>query len=98
MSAAYEVLLKKMRAELASGVRSPDLIDFGEGPNKDLWDLDRLRFARLCTYLRMRRPDAVINYTIFVYRLDAREVHGAVNGSIQEFTDLLETAWAHREH
>lgn len=94
----YEVLLKKMRAELASGVRSPDLIDFGEGPNKDLWDLDRLRFARLCTYLRMRRPDAVINYTIFVYRLDAREVHGAVDGSIQEFTDLLETAWAHREH
>ena len=94
----YQMLLKKMRAELAAGTRSPDLIDFGEGPNKDLWDLDRLRFARLCTYLRLRRPDAVINYTIFVYRLDAREVHRAVDGSVQEFTDMLEAAWAHRGH
>jgi hypothetical protein len=50
----------------------------------------------LCTYLRMRQPDAVIGYTIFVYRLNAREVHGAVDGSVQEFSDLLEKAWAQR--
>jgi hypothetical protein len=94
--AAYEGLRTKLRAELASGARTRDLTDFGDGPNKALWELDRLRFARLCTYLRMRPPDAVINYTIFVYRLDAREVHGAVDGSVQEFSDLLEKTWAQR--
>jgi 4-amino-4-deoxy-L-arabinose transferase-like glycosyltransferase len=94
--AVYKALLGKLRAELASRARNPDLIDFGEGPNKVLWDLDRLRFARLCTYLRMRQPDAVIGYTIFVYRLSPQEVHGAVDGSVQEFTDLLEAAWAQK--
>lgn len=92
----YKALLAKLRAELASGARRPDLIDFGDGPNKALWDLDRLRFARLCTYLRMRPPDAVVNHTIFVYRLNAGELHGAVDGSVQEFGDLLEAAWAQR--
>lgn len=94
--AGYKAMLPKLRAELASGARTPDLMDFGDGPNHDLWVLDRLRFARLTTYLRMRRPDAVIDYTYFVYRLDAREVHGAVDGSIQEFTDLLQAAWAQK--
>jgi len=95
----YEVLLKKMRAKLASGACAPVFFDFGEGPspNKDLWTLDRLRFARLCTYLRMRRPDAVVNYTIFVYRLNAREVHTAVDGSTREFSDLLDAAWRARQ-
>lgn len=92
----YEALLKQMRAELARGARSSDLVDFGEGPNGVLWTLDRLRFARLCTYLRMRRPDAVINYTIFVYRLNTHEVHTAVDGSPRELSDLLETAWRAR--
>jgi 4-amino-4-deoxy-L-arabinose transferase-like glycosyltransferase len=92
----YQSLLKQMRAELASGVRKPDLEDFGQGPNYPLWELDRLRFARLTTYLRLRRPDAVINYTIFVYRLNAHEVHTAVDGSAKEFSHLLATAWAER--
>jgi hypothetical protein len=96
--AAYRIMLSKLRAELASGIRSPDLLDFGDGPNKDLWDLDRLRFARLCTYLRLRQPDAVIGYTIFVYRLNAAEVHAAVNGSVRELGDLLEKAWAQAHH
>ena len=92
----YRVLLKKMRAELASGVRTPDLTDFGVGPNVELWDLDRLRFARLCTYLRLRAPDAVVNYTIFVYRLDANELHATVDGSMLDFSKLLESAWRMR--
>jgi len=89
----YEALLKKMRADLAAGKRTRDLQDFGDGPNRELWNLDRLRFARLCTYLRLRRPDAVINYTIFVYRLNAAEVHAVVDGSPQELSALLEAAW-----
>ncbi len=41
-----------------------------------------LRFARLCYYLRVRRPDAVIGYSIFIYRLDADEVSAATAGSL----------------
>ena len=91
----YAALRTRMRAELASGVRKPDLLDLDyAGP---LWQLDRLRFARLCTFLRLRRPDAVINYTIFVYRLSAPEVQAAVDGSPQEFSRLLDAVWAARQ-
>ena len=49
-----------------------------------------LRFARLCYYLRVRRPDAVIGYSIFVYRLDAGEVRAATAGSLRDWSLLIE--------
>lgn len=88
----YQHLRKTMRARLAAGTISPDLNDFGEGPNHDLWVLDRMRFARLCTYLRLRRPDAVINYSIFVYRLSAHEVHVVVDGTAGELGGMMQQA------
>lgn len=90
----YQHLLKKMRAQLAAGTRSPYIPQFDEGPNSPLWQLDRLRFARLCTYLRLRKPDAVINYTIFVYRLSAHEVHVAVDGSAPQLARMMRKAMA----
>lgn len=90
----YQHLLKEMRAQLAAGTRSRDLPEFDVGPNRLLWQLDRLRFARLCTYLRLRKPDAVINYTIFVYRLSAHEVHVAVDGSAHQLAKMMRQAMA----
>jgi len=52
----------------------------------------QLRFARLCHYLRVRHPDAVVNYSIFVYRLSAEEVRAATGGSLQEWSQLIERA------
>jgi hypothetical protein len=49
-----------------------------------------LRFARLCYYLRVRRPDAVIGYSIFVYRLSAGEVRAATAGSLRDWSSLIE--------
>jgi len=50
----------------------------------------QLRLARLCYYLRVRRPDAVIGYSIFVYRLTAEEVAAATGGSLRDWTKLIE--------
>jgi hypothetical protein len=53
---------------------------------------EQLRFARLCHYLRVREPDAVIGYSIFIYRLDAAELKGALGGSLKEWAGLIERA------
>jgi hypothetical protein len=61
----------------------------------ETWNLswkryEELRFARLCYYLRVRKPDAVIGHSIFIHRLDARELDGAVGGSLKDWTALIE--------
>jgi hypothetical protein len=65
------------------------------------WDLyEQLRFARLCHYLRARRPDAMIGYSILVFRLDRTAIDAAVHGSVRDLTDAIEreiqAAGAHR--
>ena len=57
-----------------------------------LWKLDRLRFARLCQYLRVRRPEASIGYSIFIYRLSPRELHDATGGSLSELAEIMAEA------
>jgi dolichyl-phosphate-mannose-protein mannosyltransferase len=49
-----------------------------------------LRFSRLCYYLRVRKPDAVIGYSIFIYRLNAEEVRAATGGSLGDWSSLIE--------
>jgi hypothetical protein len=41
---------------------------------------DQMRMGRLAAYLRRRPPDAMIGYTILIYRLTDAEVDQAVNG------------------
>jgi hypothetical protein len=60
--------------------------------SQKLYDLDRLRFARLCQYLRLRRPDAVVGYSIFIYRLSAEETNVVAHGSMAELAVLMERA------
>jgi hypothetical protein len=40
--------------------------------------LQTLMFARLCTYLRAREPDDMVNYTILIYELDHSELDAAL--------------------
>ena len=49
-----------------------------------------LRFARLCYCLRARKPDAMIGYSILIYRLTADEVAAATGGSLRDWTALIE--------
>jgi hypothetical protein len=52
---------------------------------------DALRFARLCHYLRARRPDAVVGWSIFIYRLTADEVDAALNGNYSRWLRAIES-------
>lgn len=85
----YRRLLRMMRAELASGTRTTELGEFGEGPGHLMWNLDRARFARLCFYLRERRPDASIGHSIFVFRLSAEEIRVTVDGTLTELAEAM---------
>jgi hypothetical protein len=90
--AIYKKLLRMMRAELARGDRTPDLGEFGLGPERPLWNLDRARFARLCILLRARKPEAVVGHTVFVHRLTARELHVAIEGTFVELAAAAEAS------
>jgi hypothetical protein len=89
--AAYQYLKHKLEAEIAAGLRAPSF-KWDTDPKMELWNLDRARFARLCSYLRVRAPDAVIGRTILVFRLSELEVTGAVQGTLPELVTLLEQA------
>ncbi len=63
-----------------------------------LWKLDRLRFARLCQYLRVRSPEANIGYSILIYRLSPHELHAATEGSLNELAGIMAEAEAPAEN
>jgi 4-amino-4-deoxy-L-arabinose transferase-like glycosyltransferase len=52
----------------------------------------RLRFSRLSHYLRARKPDAMIGYSVLVYRLSAAEIESATQGSAQQWRLAIEQA------
>jgi hypothetical protein len=67
-------------------------LDLQLSPEKWTASRDRflhLRFARLCYYLRVRRPDADIGYSILIYRLSAKEVSDATGGTLKEWASLI---------
>lgn len=53
---------------------------------------ETLRFARLCHYLRVRKADASIGYSILVFRLSEAELSAATAGSVQQWRQLIEDA------
>jgi len=57
---------------------------------------ESLRFARLCHYLRLKRPVAMIGYSILVFRLDAIEIAAVTGGTIRDWQQALESAAAGR--
>jgi hypothetical protein len=58
---------------------------------------DLLRFARLCYYLRARRADAVIGYSIFVHRLSQSEIDAVLNQPNSVWLRAIEQALAKSE-
>jgi hypothetical protein len=64
---------------LAQSVRETDFASsISPTPNEDL---QRLRFARLCAYLRKREPVAEIGNSILVFQLNQRELDQALYAS-----------------
>ena len=50
---------------------------------------DALRLARLTAYLRARQPEAMIGYSILIYRLSEAEVNAAVNGPYSVWLEAI---------
>ncbi|MFM8336987.1 MAG: ArnT family glycosyltransferase, partial [Opitutaceae bacterium] len=55
---------------------------------------ESLRFARLCHYLRLKRPVAMIGYSILVFRLDDAEIAAVAGGTIRDWQEALEAVAA----
>jgi Dolichyl-phosphate-mannose-protein mannosyltransferase len=63
------------------------------------WTLyEQLRFARLCHYLRARQPDAMIGYSILIFRLTQPELDAALNGPASELAAAIDHAMAAGRH
>jgi hypothetical protein len=59
------------------------------------WTLyEQLRFARLCHYLRARRPDGTAGYSILIYRLTAAELAAALERDASTLAAAIEQAQA----
>ena len=56
---------------------------------KKIKDFERLRFERLCAYLRHRSPNAQVGYSIFVFDLNDDEINRALYGPPAELTQDL---------
>ena len=87
----FQVLSVQARA---ARQRDPSSAVIGAEPEigNNYWTLERLQFARLANYLRLRTPDAVLGYTIFVHRLSEREIRVITDGSTPNYLALLEAA------
>jgi hypothetical protein len=95
----YEFLrtFEPMYKTYAGDPAARDRLNLELSPAKWIASRDRfqhLRFARLCYYLRVRKADAVIGYSLFVYRLSAEEVRAATEGSLRDWSALIERAAA----
>ncbi|MEO6992074.1 MAG: glycosyltransferase family 39 protein [Lacunisphaera sp.] len=59
----------------------------------DAWRLyAQLRFARLCYYLRARKPDAMIGYSILIFQLNRDELNTAVSGDFSQLAAITGNA------
>jgi hypothetical protein len=94
-AASYEQLYREALAdpEIAARMQatqpSPDRT--GRPGLDDRWDLFlRMRFARLCAALRQREPDAMVGYSILIYRLTDRQVRDALYGPPDELVPAIQ--------
>ena len=93
--AGYQHLLRTVEYDLKEKGRSP-FFGINVSTDMELWSLDRLRFARLGQLLRVRKPDAIVGHTLFIYRLSDKDVHDAVRGTLTELADAVERGAAHQ--
>ena len=68
------------------------ILEDGTTAERTRWIYERVRFARLAQYLRLRRPETVIGSSILVYRLDEKEVSIAIDLPPPGVASLMEAA------
>lgn len=87
----FQVLARDARRDAAV---APDYAVIGTEPRvgNNYWTLERLQFARLANYLRLRTPDAVLGHTIFIHRLTESEARTIREGDTPSYVALLDAA------
>ena len=88
----YQALRADLLPKLARNELSGRIVDFGRDGTERLWTLDRLRFNRLCAYLKLRPPIAHVANCMLVFRLSAEELAVITAGDLSELAQLLELA------
>jgi len=88
----YRQLRAELLPALAQGELSPLIVDFGQLGTAPLWELERLRFNRLVSYLQVKRPEAQVANCFLVFRLDAAEIATVTTGTPAELANLMEQA------
>lgn len=62
----------------------------GQPLTHELWrKYDELRFARLCHYLRARSADAMVGYSILIYRVSEEELSTALDGDVSTLAQAM---------
>lgn len=62
-----------------------------------MWQrFEQLRFTRLCAYLRARKPDAQIGYSINIYQVTEPQIDAVIRGNIDTWRAAIERALATR--
>jgi hypothetical protein len=82
--AEYQRALASTQLRTESGSppsgRAPLIANQGAPSIKNIREFERLRFSRLCAYLRHRQPKAEVGHSILVFDLDAAELDKALYG------------------
>ena len=85
--AAYERRYRTVLAGIGRGAAKTGPVGVAQIANdrqtpsaKDTNEFERLRFGRLCAFLRHRQPIAQIGYSIFLFDLDENDIARAVYG------------------
>lgn len=94
MEKDFQNLKIAARINLGNGSWKPAIPETGFHPEHPLWLLDRLRFARLCQYLKLKKPETVINYTQFVFRLSPEEIETFSDKPYSALRAMMEKAVA----
>jgi len=94
--AAYQLLRSELGPLLDAGPAERAQRIAREG--KEYWGsrliaFDALRLARLCAFLRQRRPDDWAGYSILIYRLSDEEVRQMVEGPAPPMADESESPY-----
>jgi len=93
----YQTLRKALPTMLAmqgDPAAHPELLDgLSAADWQHAWDVfEELRFARLCEYLKVRPPEAMIGYSILIFELDAEELDAAVSRDLYALVQAIERA------
>ena len=80
----YQTMLRQIQRSQTTGEPTTNVVQITNATQLDavnaVPEFERLRFARLCAYLRHQSPIAQIGYSIFVFNLSDDEVRAALFG------------------